>query len=229
MNIKLGPSQTKLMPTPTANRNQIKVSQQIFLSYCRDDKAEVTGLRDKLLSKGYNVWWDQNILPGQDWKLEIRTAMKQSDAVILCLSRQSQERGRSGIYPEVLDAINLYREYRPGDIFLIPVRLSECTIPPIEIDSTRTLDSLQHVDLFPEGKRANGFEKILSSLQHKIESTTLSENCSTAPLCDLKIILKGKNITEHEIEQLITASSKFLEISEKITIKSEVRGGDLQL
>ena len=75
--------------------------------------------------------------------------MKQSDVVVLCLSAKSMKRKRTGIYPEALDAIAAYRQRRPGEIYLIPVRLSDCEIPEIEIDDTRTLDRLQHVDLFP--------------------------------------------------------------------------------
>ena len=44
----------------------------VFLSYCRDNKAEVQRLHDELVVAGEPVWWDQDILPGQDWKTEIR-------------------------------------------------------------------------------------------------------------------------------------------------------------
>lgn len=66
---------------------------------------------------------------------------------------------------EALDAIAVYREYAPGNIFLIPVRLSDCEIPLIEIDSTRTLDRLQYVDLFPTSKRPEGFKKLLHAIR----------------------------------------------------------------
>ena len=94
------------------------------------------------------VWWDQDILVGQDWMYVIRETMKRCHAVILCLSKKCLDRRESGIYPEALDAITAYRKYRPGEIYLIPVRFSECSIPSIEIDGTRTLDRLQYVDLF---------------------------------------------------------------------------------
>lgn len=76
--------------------------------------------------------------------------MKQSDVVVLSLSAKSMKRKRTGIFPEALDAIAAYRQRRPGEIYLIPVRLLECEIPEIEIDDTRTLDRLQHVDLLPD-------------------------------------------------------------------------------
>ena len=137
----------------------------IFLSYCRENAVEVAQLRQDLIVAGEAVWWDQDIKPGQDWKLAIRTAIKNAYAVVLCFSTESEARTTTGIYPEAADAITAYREYAPGSIFLIPVRLSDCQIPPIEIDGTRTLDRLQYVDLFPARTYPAGIKKLLEAIQ----------------------------------------------------------------
>ena len=142
-----------------------KKRKHIFLSYCRDNKTEVARLRDELAKTGEQVWWDQDIEAGQDSKFEIREAMKNAYAVVLFLSKESAKRRMSGIYPEALDAIDLHREYAPGSIFVIPVRLSECEIPSIEIDGTRTLDRIQFVDLFPAPKYSEGLEKLLRAVR----------------------------------------------------------------
>ncbi len=139
--------------------------KHVFLSYCRDNENEVATLRDELIAAGKTVWWDQDILPGGDWKFEIRQAMKDSYAVVLCLSKETEARDTSGMFPEALDAIAAYREYAPGNIFLIPVRLSKCEIPPFEIDGTRMLDRLQYVNLFPAAKRTAGLQRLIESLQ----------------------------------------------------------------
>lgn len=138
--------------------------EHVFLSYCRDNKSEVAKLRGDLTAAGESVWWDQDILPGQDWRLEIRKAMKNAYSVVLCLSREIEDRVTSGVYPEILDAIAAYREYSPGTVYLIPVRLSDCKIPQLEIDGTRTLDRLQFVDLFPPSQRAAGVKELIRSL-----------------------------------------------------------------
>lgn len=139
--------------------------RHVFISYCHDNLAEVIRLREDLIKAGENVWWDKDIKPGQDWKFAIRQAMKQSYAVVLCLSEESQRRKISGIYPEAMDAISAHREYSPGSIFLIPVRLSDCEIPSIEIDATRTLDRLQHVDLFPASEREDGLRRLIEAIR----------------------------------------------------------------
>jgi hypothetical protein len=137
----------------------------VLLSYCRDNRAEVAQLRKDLLSERIVVWWDDDIEGGQDWQNEISKAIEDARAVILCLSKESAARSRSVMYKEAADAVAAYRERPPGTTFLIPVRLSECEIPPIRIDSTRTLTSLQYVDLFPDERRAEGLAELLRALE----------------------------------------------------------------
>lgn len=71
----------------------------------------------------------------------------------------------SGMFPEALDAIPAYREHTPANIFVIPVRLSKCKIPPFDIDDTETLDDLEYVNLFPAAKRDTGLQRLIQSLQ----------------------------------------------------------------
>ncbi len=139
--------------------------QHIFLSYCRDNATEVKRLHGELLAAGENVWWDRDILPGQKWKLAIRQAMQDSYAVIFCFSSETEARLRSGMYPELRDAVDIYREYPPGSLFLIPVRLSECKIPATEIDATTMLEGIQWVDLFPPAQWPDGVERILRAVR----------------------------------------------------------------
>ncbi len=139
--------------------------KHVFISYCHDNEKEVRRLRDDLIQAGEQVWWDKKILPGENWKLAIHQAMKESYAVILCLSKEMEGRTTSGIYPEARDAIEYFREYPPGSLFLIPVRLSECEVPAIPIDGMTMLDSIQHVDLFPPSKRAEGLDRLIKALR----------------------------------------------------------------
>ena len=149
--------------TQPASKPNMK-KKHVFLSYCKDDENEVTKLHDDLIAAGETVWWMKDILPGEDWKQAIRRAMKAAYAVVVCLSQKLAGRIQSGVYPEVLDAITAYRQQASGSIFLIPVRLSDCEIPDIEIDDTRTLDRLHTTDLFPETKRPAALKQLLAAL-----------------------------------------------------------------
>ncbi|MCA8994932.1 MAG: TIR domain-containing protein, partial [Planctomycetaceae bacterium] len=140
-------------------------TKHVFVSYCRDNKDDVAELVEDLENAGQPVWWDDHILGGQDWKEAIREAMKNAYAVVICLSPEiTEERYRSGVYPEIRDAITTFRQYGPGKTYIFPVRLEKCEVPAIEIDDTRTLQRIQHIDLFPASKRDAGFQKLLDSL-----------------------------------------------------------------
>jgi len=153
----------QLRPTTT---DAIVSRKHVFLSYCHDNVADVQQLHDDLIALGEAVWWDKDILPGRDWKLEIRKAMINAYAVVLCLSRESQARTTTGIYPEAYYAIELYKQHAPGSIFLIPIRLSACEIPPIELYGTSTLaDVLQYADLFPPSHRAEELERLIEAIR----------------------------------------------------------------
>ena len=139
--------------------------KHVFVSYCHDNRDDVAQLVEDLENAGEPVWWDEHILGGRDWKEAIRDAMKNAYAVVVCLSPElTEERYRSGVYPEIRDAIATFRQHGPGHSYIFPVRLAECEVPPIEIDDTRTLERIQHIDLFPESRRSAGLQKLVASL-----------------------------------------------------------------
>jgi hypothetical protein len=139
--------------------------KHVLVSYSYVDIKDVVRLRENLITAGEQVWWEKDILPGENSKMASRKAIENSYAVVLCLSKDSVSRPRSKLYDEALQAIAAYREYRPDSIFLIPVRLSECEVPNLEIDSNNTLRCLQYVDLFPSSQRENGLNSLLRALR----------------------------------------------------------------
>ncbi|HWS85735.1 MAG TPA: toll/interleukin-1 receptor domain-containing protein [Pyrinomonadaceae bacterium] len=142
-----------------------KKHKHVFLSYFHGDRASISKLRDDLKNAGEEVWWDQDILPGQDWELTIEQALRESYAILICLSKKALAQVESGIYPEARTAIEAYKRYKPGSIFLIPVRLNKCDIPPIKIDGSQRLDVLQYADLFPASKRVDGLKRLIEAIR----------------------------------------------------------------
>jgi len=161
----------EVVPVPGAElqEDQRMTKKHVFLSYCRDNKVEVTKLRDDLIAAGEPVWWDGDILPGDFWRQAIKQAMKDSYAVVLCVSRETQARAQTGIYPEARDAITEYRKMPPGALYLIPVRMSDCEVPDFPIDDMMSLNDIQHVDLYPPAERADGLTRLLTSLRRAPE------------------------------------------------------------
>jgi hypothetical protein len=126
---------------------------KIFLCHSSGDKAQVQPLHDFLLKSGAAPWLDsEQLLPGQDWNLEINKALDDSDVILLCLSKKSVDK-EGYVQREMRIALDRALEMPEGRIFLIPARLEECELP-------HRLQSYQWVDLFTTG----GMDKLIKSL-----------------------------------------------------------------
>lgn len=127
---------------------------RVFLSHSSLDKPFVRTLYKKLVSEEFDAWLDEEkLLPGQDWNYEIESAMKASDAIIICLSNNSVSKA-GYIQREIKRAIDLAQEQPEGEIFLIPARIENCNIP----------NQLMHLHS-PEVFREAGYQKLIEALK----------------------------------------------------------------
>ncbi|MCC5645668.1 TIR domain-containing protein [Nostoc sp. CHAB 5824] len=132
---------------------------KVFLCHGSEDKPAVRKLYYQLLATGIEPWLDEeNLLPGQDWKYEIAKAVRASDVVLVCLSRTSVNK-TGFVQKEIKYALDVADEKPEGAIFLIPVRLEECTIP-------EQLSGKQWLDLFQD----KGLNRLIKSLQACVRS-----------------------------------------------------------
>jgi len=103
---------------------------RVFLSYARENIAQVEELYRELVDAGIQPWLDTvDLLPGQDWELAIKSAIRQADFFSVCLSAQSVAK-RGYVQREVKRALELWDEKLENDIYLIPARLDNCEVPP---------------------------------------------------------------------------------------------------
>jgi hypothetical protein len=125
-----------------------------FLCHGKEDKAKVLNVYRRLLDADVEPWMDeQSILPGKIWEDEIRHAIKDTDAMLVFLSRNSVSR-TGYINKEIYQALEVTRLQPPGRIFIIPARLEQCEVP-------ERLAEIQYVDYF----EPNGYDRLLSALQ----------------------------------------------------------------
>jgi hypothetical protein len=103
---------------------------QVFLCHSRPDKAAVRELDGRLKSDGYKAWLDAvSLVPGQDWELEIKNAVRASDIVLVCLSRQSLTRA-GFMQKEIKFALDVADEQPEGRIYVIRPGSRSATCPP---------------------------------------------------------------------------------------------------
>ncbi len=138
-----------------------KPAKTVFISYEREDSVSAKRLCNDLKKAGLKPWLDKyTILPGQNWKEEIKDAIKNSRYFIPIFSSTSIKK-IGVIQTEYKFALNYADRYPPG-IFATPVRLDDCKIP------YPNLQDIQQVDLFPNWD--DGLQKLFESLNvSKIE------------------------------------------------------------
>lgn len=102
---------------------------KVFLCHSKDDKEHVRKLYLRLLSLGCMPWLDdESLLPGQDWDMEIRNAIRSSHVFIACLSNGSVTK-RGYVQKEIRFALDVASEIPEDDIFIIPIKLEPCDVP----------------------------------------------------------------------------------------------------
>lgn len=122
-------------------------------------------LYEQLRDDGFSPWLDkENLLPGQDWEFEILKAVRESDAVLVCLSRSAASK-EGFIQKELRFALDKADEKPEGTIFIVPVRLEECDVP------TR-LARWHYVDLFSD----RGYAKLTAALKARAKVLSIASN-----------------------------------------------------
>src|SRR5262249_26019848 len=112
------------------NRSKDKLSNQIFLSYVREDEVDVINIYHKLLGLRLNPWVDiMNISPGAIWLDTIQEAIQNYDFFLPHFSTNTVL--NLGIFQRELQlALARWSQRRMNELYhVVPVRLDDCTIP----------------------------------------------------------------------------------------------------
>jgi len=183
-----------------------------FISYAREDAAQVNQLQRLLENAGIRVWRDTSELwPGQDWRFKIRNAITSDSLVfIACFSTGSISRSMRYQNEELVLAIEQLRLRSPEDPWLIPVRFDDCKIPDRDIGAGRTLTSLQRVDFF--GDAADNNAKRLVTVIRRLLAGVIQSRADQIPI-ELELIhtqydLINKKDQSREHERMITLEAR---------------------
>jgi len=98
-----------------------------------------------------------DLASGVRWEPAIRKAIRESDFFLVLLSTHSTAK-RGELQTEMQEALSVLAEMPPNEIFLIPARLDDCSVPT-------TLSNIHWVDLFTK----SGWQLLIRSLKHRTE------------------------------------------------------------
>jgi formylglycine-generating enzyme required for sulfatase activity len=152
----IGPERGKEFFIPeNVFKKEKKPGPKVFISYAREDIDTAKKLFADLKRGGADPWMDtEKLLSGEKWTEVIGRVMRESRFVLSLLSEKSVR--KKGYFQKELNmALDIEEKFPEGDIFLIPVRLNNCTLPD-------KLRSIHLTDLFPN--YYNGLIKIFNTL-----------------------------------------------------------------
>ncbi len=136
----------------------------IFISYARHDKALVAPLVAALESEGWSVWWDPEIVPGQEFDRQIARELDAAKAVIVVWTPASVDsRWVRGEAREAADRS-----------ILVPVRFGNARLP-IDARAVHTID----LDDWKEDRQSPAFKSVSRAL-----SGLLARTAAHAPATD---------------------------------------------
>jgi hypothetical protein len=145
-----------------------KRNLQVFLCHSSSDKPAVENFYNILINDGVDAWLDKkNLIPGQDWKIEIPKAVRNSDVVIVFLSSSSITK-EGFVQKEIKIALDTADEKPDGTIFIIPAKLENCEVP-------ERLAKFHWVNLFEK----DGYELLFKALQTRASSLDVVINRTT--------------------------------------------------
>ncbi|WP_153769219.1 toll/interleukin-1 receptor domain-containing protein [Labrenzia sp. CE80] len=91
----------------------------VFLSYSSADRAEIAGLREKLLAEQISCFWDQDIPAGASWRATIETNLGDADIVLTVWTENSTKS----------DAVREEASTAQNDGKLVHARLDDAALP----------------------------------------------------------------------------------------------------
>lgn len=97
---------------------------KVYISHSKKDFEIARAIASGMTRHGHEVWSDENLKPGSDWRSELQDNLAQADAVVALITRDSiesqwvvsevssmlaysRERGRGGVIPVWFDDVEL--------------------------------------------------------------------------------------------------------------------------
>jgi len=140
-------------------------SPLIFICHAKEDIQTVRSIYHRLKQENLSPWLDEiNILPGQNWDIEIQRTIKKTDFALICLSSFSVQK-KGYLNKEIKWALDRQSEMPEGDIFVIPVKIEPCILE-------HRLSDIHSVDLFEE----HGFERLIQAIKFQIQKKDRTNN-----------------------------------------------------
>lgn len=131
-----------------SQRRASREGLRLFITYCRVDLERVSKLAQLLIAGGHTVWFDNQLMPGQDWMKQLGDQIQFCDTLVYALTKDSA--ASEWCQWELATAVRLKKA-------VVPVLLEDVvSMPP-------PLTMLQHAD-FRQGQTDIATAKLIGAL-----------------------------------------------------------------
>lgn len=163
--------------------SKIRTQIKVFLCYAHPDRRLALELYNFLVELGVDTWIDvEKLVPGENWEIEISKSIRDSDLVLVCLSKNSVDR-EGFVQKEIRKSLDIADKKIDGAIYIVPVLFEDCNIP-------QKLNGLQRVNLF----KFDGYKKIVQLIRFQSEKLGITfDTQGTLYKKSFSVILLKKN------------------------------------
>jgi len=130
---------------------------KVFISHAHENKALAKNLGDALKRAGWDVWDDQQILPGDNWAEKVGQALEESQAMVVLLTGNSLSTNVRREIEYALGKKSLKNRLIPV-LVGSEVNISTQSFPWI-------LNHLKMIKLSESGREEDGIKQITEALQ----------------------------------------------------------------
>lgn len=127
------------------------IKRQVFISYVKENSLQIDRICSAFSENDIEYWKDKkDICPGKFWKDAIKSAINNGAYFLACFSKEYNEREKTYMNEELLEAIEILRTKKYDSGWFKPIKLSQCEIPPIPIGADRTLNDIFYLSFYED-------------------------------------------------------------------------------
>lgn len=153
----------------------------VFLSYVMENAKLVAWIASQLRANGLDPWFSKDpgrISPGDEWQRVLRAAIQEGGYYLPVFTRDWAQRTRSVANQELMLAAEEARMRPPGRRWMLPVKVDDEPLPPVDLGGGRQLGDIQYVDV-PQLGWERGLKVLLQAMG--IENPVLERGEPLAP------------------------------------------------
>ncbi|MBD1365387.1 toll/interleukin-1 receptor domain-containing protein [Mucilaginibacter sp. ZT4R22] len=188
----------------------MSIFNKVFISYAKEDQRYALAFYDHFENLGYEPWLDKRkLLPGSNWDLEIKRALKNSDFIILLLSSTSVSK-RGYVQREFKLALQYWETKLDDDIYIIPVLLDDCVVP----ESLGRFQWVRYDEAFPA---------VIQAIERQQQTQQVHYDLSPEPV-NANDDIKGHDFTTYDLTLISLLSQGFMQKGITAVLKEKELG-----